>query len=69
MYDKVLNSTEEVADFDDLIDLEALLDYDTFMPTLSWLNLPIFQPLVETSSINSRLRWYLFVDVVQRIPP
>ncbi|PSS26577.1 Calmodulin-binding transcription activator 3 like [Actinidia chinensis var. chinensis] len=35
VYDKVLNSTEEVADFDDLIDLEALLDDDTFMPTLS----------------------------------
>ncbi|GFY87427.1 signal responsive 1 [Actinidia rufa] len=36
VYDKVLNSTEEAADFDDdLIDLEALLDDDTFMPTVS----------------------------------
>ncbi|KAL7192584.1 hypothetical protein ACSBR2_024412 [Camellia fascicularis] len=32
---KVLNSTEETADFDDMIDLEAFLDDDTYMPTSS----------------------------------
>uniref|UniRef100_A0A5B6Z4F1 Putative calmodulin-binding transcription activator 3 n=1 Tax=Davidia involucrata TaxID=16924 RepID=A0A5B6Z4F1_DAVIN len=36
VYDTVLNSSEETADFDDdLIDLEALLDDDTFMSTAS----------------------------------
>ncbi|GMP32690.1 hypothetical protein CsSME_00006335 [Camellia sinensis var. sinensis] len=35
VYGKVLNSTEEIADFDDMIDLEAFLDDDTYMPTSS----------------------------------
>lgn len=35
VYDRALNSSEEAADFDDLIDLQALLDDDTFMPTAS----------------------------------
>lgn len=29
--DMAMTSSEEVADFDDLIDLQALLDDDTFM--------------------------------------
>lgn len=34
--DKVLNNTEDAADLDDdLIDLEALLNDDTYMPTVS----------------------------------
>lgn len=39
MYDRALNSSEEAADFDDLIDLQALLDDDTFMPTASWVKI------------------------------
>lgn len=40
MNDKVLNSTEDAADLDDdLIDLEALLNDDTYMHTVSWPNL------------------------------
>ncbi|KAI8017786.1 Calmodulin-binding transcription activator 3 [Camellia lanceoleosa] len=35
VYGKALNSTEETADFDDMIDLEAFLDDDTYMPTSS----------------------------------
>lgn len=36
MHDKVQKNTEDGADLDDdLIDLEALLNDDTFMPTVS----------------------------------
>ncbi|XAR73390.1 hypothetical protein NMG60_11007343 [Bertholletia excelsa] len=36
VYDRILNANEEVVDFDeDLIDLEAILDDDTFMPPAS----------------------------------
>ncbi|XP_047328415.1 calmodulin-binding transcription activator 3-like isoform X2 [Impatiens glandulifera] len=38
VYDRVLNSTEDSGDFDDLVDIEALLydDDDTFMPTTTY---------------------------------
>lgn len=36
-YDRVLNSSEDTGDFDDdIIDMDALLDEDTFMPTATW---------------------------------